>query len=94
MTTAAAAAEKGGTQYSYTFHIILLANAWTATLLTMSIEPDKGGDGGGGHAHEGFTPVGRTYAASWVKIVSAWACYGIYAWTLVAPYVLPNRFNY
>ena len=86
--------EKGGTQYSYTFfHIIfLLATAWTATLLTMSIEPDKGGDGD--HAHEGFTPVGRTYAASWVKIVSAWACYAIYAWTLAAPYLFPDRFNY
>lgn len=81
--------EKGGTQYSYTFfHIIfVLATAWTATLLTMSIEPGKGDE-------EGFTPVGRTYAASWVKIVSAWACYGVYVWTLVAPWLFPDRFDY
>jgi len=81
--------EKGGTQYSYTFfHIIfVLATAWTATLLTMSIEPGKGDE-------EGFTPVGRTYAASWVKIVSAWACYAIYVWTLVAPWLFPDRFDY
>lgn len=80
--------EKGATQYSYTFfHIIfVLATAWTATLLTMSIEPGTGDE-------ENFAPVGRTYAASWVKIVSAWVCYGIYAWTLVAPYVLPDRFD-
>jgi len=81
--------EKGGTQYSYSFfHIIfVLATAWTATLLTMSIEPGKGDE-------EGFTPVGRTYAASWVKIISAWVCYAIYAWTLIAPWLFPDRFDY
>jgi hypothetical protein len=69
-------------QYSYSaFHIIFfLATAWTATLLTMSLEPGKGDE-------EGFTPVGRTYAASWVKIVSAWVCYALYSWTLIAPVV-------
>lgn len=79
--------EKFSTQYSYTgFHIIFfLATAWTATLLTMSLEP-------GNTDEERFQPVGRTYAASWVKIVSAWVCYGLYAWTLVAPVVLPDRF--
>ncbi|TGZ82945.1 putative membrane protein TMS1 [Ascodesmis nigricans] len=82
--------EKGETQYSYSFfHIIfLMATAWTATLLTMSLEPGHDGD------EEGFQPVGRTYAASWVKIISAWACYAIYTWTLVAPYLLPDRFDY
>lgn len=72
--------EKNGAQYSYSgFHIIFfLATAWTATLLTMSLEPGK-------HDGEGFTPVGRTYAASWIKIVSAWVCYALYSWTLVAP---------
>ncbi|KAA8898513.1 serine incorporator/TMS membrane protein [Sphaerosporella brunnea] len=81
--------EKGATQYSYSFfHIIfVLATAWTATLLTMSIEPGKGDE-------EGFTPVGRTYAASWVKIISAWVCYAIYVWTLVAPWLMPDRFDY
>jgi len=81
--------EKGGTQYSYTFfHIIfVLATAWTATLLTMSIEPGKGDE-------EGFTPVGRTYAASWVKIISGWVCYAIYVWTLAAPALFPDRFDY
>ncbi|KAI5809208.1 serine incorporator/TMS membrane protein [Pyronema omphalodes] len=81
--------EKYGTQYSYAFfHVIfILATAWTATLLTMSIEPGKGEE-------EGFQPVGRTYAASWVKIVSAWVCYAIYVWTLVAPYLFPDRFDY
>jgi hypothetical protein len=80
--------ERGATQYSYSlFHIIFfLATTWIATLLTMNIEEStKSGD---------FAPVGRTYWASWVKIVSAWVCYAIYTWTLVAPVVLPNRFDF
>ncbi|KAI9816173.1 MAG: hypothetical protein M1827_001774 [Pycnora praestabilis] len=78
--------ERGTTQYNYSlFHVIfLLATAWVATLLTMSIEKESVGD---------FAPVGRTYWVSWVKIVSGWVCYVIYTWSLVAPVVLPDRFN-
>jgi len=81
--------ERTSTQYSYAlFHIIFfLATAWVATLLTMNIE-ESTKDG------SDFAPVGRTYWASWVKIVSAWVCYGIYTWTLVAPIVLPDRFDF
>ncbi|KAF5025180.1 hypothetical protein F66182_2756 [Fusarium sp. NRRL 66182] len=80
--------ERNRTQYSYSvFHVIFfLATAWVATLLTMNFdESTKDGD---------FATVGRTYAASWVKIVSAWVCYGMYTWTLVAPVVLPDRFDF
>ncbi|KAH8656189.1 serine incorporator/TMS membrane protein [Tricladium varicosporioides] len=81
--------ERSSTQYSYAlFHIIFfLATAWVATLLTMNIE-ESTKDG------KDFAPVGRTYGASWVKIISAWVCYGIYTWTLVAPIVLPDRFDF
>jgi hypothetical protein len=83
--------ERTSTQYSYAlFHLIFfLATAWVATLLTMKIE-DSTNNG----ELDGFAPVGRTYWASWVKIVSAWVCYGIYTWTLVAPIVLPDRFDF
>jgi hypothetical protein len=81
--------ERTSTQYSYAlFHIIFfLATTWVAALLTMNFEEStkNGSD---------FAPVGRTYWASWVKIVSAWVCYGIYTWTLVAPLVLPDRFDF
>lgn len=79
--------ERGATQYNYTlFHVIFfLATAWVATLLTMNIEDSTKGD---------FATVGRTYWASWVKIVSAWVCYAMYIWTLVAPVVLPERFDF
>ena len=82
--------EKHQTQYNYAlFHVIfLLATAWIATLLTQNIGTDR-------HRQQGdFVPVGRTYWASWVKIVSAWVCYGIFGWTLSAPVVLPERFDY
>ncbi|CAK7269260.1 Membrane protein tms1 [Sporothrix epigloea] len=79
--------ERGSTQYNYTsFHIIFfLATAWVATLLTMNYE-DSTRDGD-------FATVGRTYWATWVKIVSSWACYALYTWTLIAPVVLPDRFD-
>ena len=79
--------ERSSTQYNYSlFHLIfLLATTWVATLLTMNVDKDKTGD---------FVPVGRTYWASWVKIISAWVCYVIYTWSLVAPVVLPDRFGH
>jgi hypothetical protein len=78
-------------QYNYTlYHIIfMLATAWIATLLTQNIGGDKAIP-----KPDDFVPVGRTYWASWVKIVCAWVCYGIFGWTLVAPVVLPERFEY
>ena len=80
--------ERSTTQYSYAmFHIIFfLATAWVATLLTMDFEKtERSGD---------FASVGRTMWASWVKIVCAWTCYAMYTWTLVAPVVLPERFDF
>lgn len=83
--------EKQRTQYNYAlFHVIfMLATAWIATLLTQNISGDKKID----EQHD-FVPVGRTYWASWVKIISAWVCYGIFGWTLAAPVILPDRFDY
>jgi len=82
--------ERTSTQYSYAlFHLIFfLATAWVATLLTQRFDSEKTDE-----LHD-FEPVGRTYWASWVKIISAWICYAIYVWTLVAPIVLPDRFDF
>lgn len=84
--------EKGHTQYNYAlFHVIfMLATAWIATLLTQNIGTDKDRYTG----HEQFIPVGRSYWASWVKIISAWVCYGIFGWTLAAPVIMPDRFDF
>ncbi|KAJ5826293.1 hypothetical protein N7474_003431 [Penicillium riverlandense] len=77
--------ERGSTQYNYSlFHVIFfLATTWVGTLLTQNLDLESSQD---------FAPVGRTYWASWVKIISAWVCYAIYLWTLVAPVLLPDRF--
>lgn len=79
--------ERVGTQYNYSlFHVIfLLATCWVATLLTQNIDFENTGD---------FAAVGRTYWASWVKIVSAWVAYCIYTWSLVAPVAMPDRFGH
>lgn len=81
--------ERNSTQYNYSlFHFIFfLATAWVATLLTMNFKEESGETGD-------FAPVGRTYWASWIKIVCAWVCYAIYSWTLVAPIALPDRFDF
>ncbi|WEW57272.1 Membrane protein tms1 [Emydomyces testavorans] len=78
--------ERNSTQYNYSlFHVIfLLATMWVATLLTQNLDPETQDD---------LAPVGRTYWASWVKIISAWVCYAIYLWTLVAPVLMPDRFG-
>lgn len=78
--------ERAATKYNYAlFHIIFfLATQWLAVLLTMNVQQDDFGD---------FVPVGRTYFYSWVKIVSAWICYGIYGWSLLAPVLMPERFE-
>ncbi|XXG99152.1 mitochondrial dynamin GTPase Msp1 [Hypoxylon texense] len=83
--------ERNSTQYNYSvFHIIFfLATCWVGTLLTGTVEGlDKMPQ------DSDFATVGRTYWASWVKIVSAWICYSMYIWTLVAPVVLPERFDF
>lgn len=82
--------ERGNTQYNYSvFHFIFfLATCWVGTLLTGTVQGlddlPTGSD---------FATVGRTYWATWVKIVSAWICYSMYIWTLIAPIILPDRFD-
>lgn len=73
-------------KYNYLlFHLIFfLATQYVATLLTINVQQDDLGD---------FVPVGRTYFASWVKIVSSWVCFALYGWSLVAPVVWPDRFG-
>ena len=82
--------ERSSTQYDYSvFHIIFfLATCWVATLLCSGWEGEQAMN------EDGFATVGRTYWASWVKIVSAWICYCMYIWTLVAPIMMPERFEF
>lgn len=74
-----------GDGYNYIiFHIVFfLATQYTASILTINVNTD---------AVDDFAPVGRSYFVAWVKIASSWICYALYAWTLAAPVVLPDRF--
>ncbi|CAI5756431.1 unnamed protein product [Candida verbasci] len=78
--------ERSTVKYNYAlFHIIFfLATQYVATLLTINVKQDNYGD---------FVPVGRTYFASWVKIISSWVCFILYGWSLVAPVIWPDRFG-
>ncbi|KAL2173862.1 serine incorporator/TMS membrane protein [Thermothelomyces heterothallicus CBS 202.75] len=80
--------ERSSTQYNYAvFHVIFfLATAWVATLLTMDWDDSR--------RDADFATVGRTLWASWVKIVSSWVCYAMYVWTLIAPVLMPDRFDF
>jgi hypothetical protein len=35
--------------------------------------------------------ISANMSAVWVKIISAWMCFSLYMWTLIAPVVLPDR---
>ncbi|QLG74572.1 hypothetical protein HG535_0G04550 [Zygotorulaspora mrakii] len=75
------------TKYNYSlFHIIFfMATQWIAILLTINVTQDDVGN---------FIPVGRTYFYSWVKIGSSWLCYCLYCWTILAPVLMPERFEF
>ncbi|KAH3901901.1 related to Membrane protein TMS1 [Saccharomycodes ludwigii] len=78
---------ENGSSYDYClFHVIFfLATQWISILLTVNVQQNDNGD---------FIPVGRTYFYSWVKIISAWVCYGLYIWSMIAPMLMPDRFDY
>ncbi|KAI8818912.1 serine incorporator/TMS membrane protein [Fimicolochytrium jonesii] len=79
--------EKDGVQYSYAFFhaIFALASMYLAMLMTAWNYVDK---------TDGIAVVGKSMGAVWVKIVSGWLVIGLYGWTLVGPYLYPDRFGY
>ncbi|KAJ2711541.1 Membrane protein tms1 [Coemansia spiralis] len=76
--------EKHGVQYNYTFfHVIFcMASMYAAMLLTNwnSIS-----------STDHIIIIGRSTTAVWVKVVTSWLCLALYAWTLAAPVLLPDR---
>jgi len=37
--------------------------------------------------------IGRSEATMWMRVVSSWICYALYAWSLLAPVLMPDRFG-
>lgn len=37
--------------------------------------------------------IGRSEVAMWMRIVSGWVCMLLYIWSLLAPVLMPDRFD-
>jgi len=70
------------------FHLMMVASAfYMAMLLTdWSTQPDKINGVPLGVSDEGYFSV--SLGSFWVKLVSQWVALAMYAWTLLAPYLL------
>ncbi|CAG9540935.1 unnamed protein product [Cercopithifilaria johnstoni] len=74
--------ESDAVSYSYSFfHFVFgLASLYVMMTLTCWYKPDSD-----------LRHLNSNMAAVWVKIVSSWLCLAIYAWTLAAPAIFPDR---
>jgi len=81
--------ERHGAVYDYAFFhfIFAVASMYIAMLLTNWTTVTE-------HTNnEDLIIVGQSYNSVWVKVVSSWICILLYAWTLIGPVVLPDRFQ-
>lgn len=76
--------EREGVSYNWSlFHVMFtLATMYLMMTLTNWYSPGE---------TQGIETISANMAAVWVKVISAWLCFGIYMWTLLAPVVLPDR---
>lgn len=85
--------ERFGSLYSYSFfHFVFAIAAMYISMVltnwnTIQFKDGVGHDGGD------LVRIGQSYTAVWVKIVSGWICHIIYIWSLVAPVLMPDRFD-
>lgn len=86
--------EREGTRYNYTwFHLVfVMATMYVAVLLT-DWNVVKGVADAVGEGEATPVKIGRSVLAMWMRIVSSWVCLALYAWSLLAPVVLPDRFG-
>ncbi|TIB80660.1 TMS membrane protein/tumor differentially expressed protein [Wallemia mellicola] len=84
--------EKSGTKYNYSwFHVVfILAAMYVSMLLTDWNKIQSGSENENG---DELIRIGRSPAAMWVRMISAWLCFFIYMWTLLAPVFFPDRFE-
>jgi len=76
--------ESDGVNYSWSlFHLMFaLATLYVMMTLTNWYSPGQG---------VSIDTISANMSAVWVKIISAWLCFVLYMWTLIAPVVLPER---
>lgn len=86
--------ERTGTRYNYSwFHIIFsIAAMYVAMLLTdwnvVSKSPISGPMDPDFDVY-----IGRSEVAMWMRVVSGWVCIILYIWSLLAPVLMPDRFD-
>ncbi|GAA5982327.1 hypothetical protein JCM10908_006600 [Rhodotorula pacifica] len=92
--------ERSGTRYNYSFfHVIfVLATMYTACLLTnwsvVSPITNSPNQGTGGDDDDGQPMrIGRSHVAFWMRVISSWVSQALYAWSLGAPLIWPDRFE-
>ncbi|KAI8349435.1 serine incorporator/TMS membrane protein [Choanephora cucurbitarum] len=86
--------ERFGSLYSYSFfHFVFAIAAMYISMVLTNWNTIQFNEGGVGHDGGDLVRIGQSYTAVWVKIVSGWICHIIYSWSLVAPVLMPDRFE-
>ncbi|KAK4053989.1 Membrane protein tms1 [Microbotryomycetes sp. JL221] len=96
--------ERTGTRYNYSFfHVIFIGASMYVAMLLTNWNVVSSTTTMGGHHDDLPWPVddqdampvriGRSHVAMWMRIVSGWACLLLYCWSLLAPVLLPDRFD-
>ncbi|CAG8514781.1 5472_t:CDS:2 [Dentiscutata erythropus] len=68
-------------------------NMRSESVLAASVESGNNVSTEGDKNDGELVKIGQTYTAVWVKVISSWACFILYAWTLVGPVLMPDRFE-
>ncbi|KAK7043659.1 Membrane protein tms1 [Paramarasmius palmivorus] len=86
--------ERSGTRYNYAwFHVIFaMAAMYVGALLTdanvVSKKPIDGPVDSNNNVY-----IGQSEVAMWMRVVSSWICMLLYMWSLLAPVIMPDRFD-
>jgi len=76
--------ENDGVNYSWSLFHLMFALATLYVMMTLTNWYSPGKD-------VNIETISANMSAVWVKIISAWMCFTLYMWTLIAPVVLPDR---
>lgn len=84
--------EQDACAYNYSFfHLVFAVASMYVAMLLTNWDQIKAGAGGG---DDGPLTIGRSWEAVWVKMITSWIAVLMYLWTLVAPILLPDRFDH
>ncbi|OCH86605.1 TMS membrane protein/tumor differentially expressed protein [Obba rivulosa] len=82
--------ERSGTRYNYSwFHVIFAIGAMYVAMLLTDWNVVKTASS---NADEDVY-IGRSEVAMWMRVVSSWVCMLLYIWSLIAPVLMPDRFD-